>query len=159
MPRDRRLTATGKDTGSARVSDSGPRKRITPANVLVVVVGLSLIALIWVAVALVPSVGAAEARALLAEHPDSVLLLDVRPAAKAASDPVPGALSIPYADLRAMKRAAELPSALLGKRILVICETGRMAVPAVRRLRTLGIRGARRIAGGLRTWRTAEDNL
>jgi rhodanese-related sulfurtransferase len=141
MPRDRIPTATGKDT------------------VLIFLAGLSLIAFFWAAVALVPGVGAAEARALLAEHPDSVLLLDVRPAAKAASDPVPGALSIPYADLRAMKRADELPSALLGKRILVICETGRTAVPAVRRLRTLGIRGARRIAGGLRAWRTAEDNF
>lgn len=95
---------------------------------------------------------------MFAEDPDAVLLLDVRPAAKAASEPIPGALSVPYAALRATKTEAELPSALLGKRILVICETGRMAVPAVRRLRTLGIRGSLRVAGGLRAWRTAEDN-
>ena len=154
---DRMLAATDKDPGSARDPDAGPRKRITPAKVLAVLAGLSLIALYWAAVARVPSIGAAEARALLAEHPDSVLLLDVRPAAKSASDPVPGALSVPYADLRVMKKAAELPSALRGERVLVICETGRMAVPAVRRLRALGIRGARRVTGGLKAWRTAEE--
>lgn len=128
-------------------------KRNRPAYILIALAGLSLIVLLWAAVTHVPSLGAPEARALLADHPDAVLLLDVRPAARAAADPVPGALSVPYAALRALKTAAALPPILTGKRILVICETGRMAGPAVRRLRALGFRDARRIAGGLRAWR------
>jgi rhodanese-related sulfurtransferase len=128
-------------------------------NVLALLAGLLPIALYWMVVAREPSVSVAEARAQLAQTQTPVLLLDVRPAARSAANPIPGAVNVPLDTLRAMTSAAELPPGASGKRVLVICDTGFKSAPAVRRLRALGLRDAWRISGGAEAWQVYGDGL
>ena len=134
-----------------------PRRKIVFGNALAMLLGLLPIALFWVSIGRVPSVGVDEARAELARSPSSVLLLDVRSAARSAVRPLPGAVNVPFETLRTMTSAAELPAGVSDKRLLVICDAGLKAAPAVRRLRALGLTDVRRVSGGWESWQARGD--
>ncbi len=80
-----------------------------------------------------------------------VTVLDVRPAAEYAAGHIPGAVSIPIAELE--QRLAELPP---GAEVAAYCRGPYcvFAHDAVRLLRANG-RAARRLAGGMPEWRLA----
>jgi rhodanese-related sulfurtransferase/DNA-binding transcriptional ArsR family regulator len=80
-----------------------------------------------------------------------VTVLDVRPAAEYAAGHIPGAVSIPLAELG--RRLAELPA---GTEVVAYCRGPYcvLAHDAVRLLRASG-RAARRLAGGMPEWRLA----
>ncbi len=138
-------------------ANTASRPKFVLWNAVALLAGLIPVAIYWAAVGRVPGVGVAEARAELARDPSSVLLLDVRPAARSAAKPIPGAVNVPWPELRGMTTAAELPEGVAGKRVLVICDSGIKAAPAVRRLRALGLTGARRVSGGMEAWQAYGD--
>ncbi len=80
-----------------------------------------------------------------------IIVLDVRPAAEYAAGHIPGAVSIPVAELA--ERLAELPA---GAEFAAYCRGPYcvFAHEAVRLLRASG-RSARRLAGGMPEWRLA----
>lgn len=80
---------------------------------------------------------------------DDVLVLDVRPEDEYASGHIPGALSIPAADLQ--RRLTELPR---DREVVAYCRGPYcvLALQAVKALRSAGYR-ARRMEGGLPDWR------
>jgi rhodanese-related sulfurtransferase len=82
---------------------------------------------------------------------DSVLVLDVRPAAEHAAGHLPGAVSIPIGELR--RRLAELPG---DREIVAYCRGPycSFAHEAVAELREAGFQ-ARRLEGGLPEWAAA----
>src|SRR6266545_4340854 len=90
------------------------------------------------------------ARRLQAGEP--LVVVDVRPAAEHAAGHVPGAVSIPLADLR--RRLAELPA---DREIVAYCRGPycAFAPEAVRLLRSEGF-AARRLEDGLPEWVAAE---
>jgi rhodanese-related sulfurtransferase len=141
----------------AEAPNSASRPKFVLWNAVALLAGLIPVAIYWAAVGRVPSVGVAEAQAELARDPSSVLLLDVRPAARSAARPIPGAVNVPWPALRGMATAADLPEGFAGKRVLVICDSGIKAAPAVRRLRALGLTGARRVSGGMEAWQAYGD--
>ena len=138
-------------------SSMAPRRKIILWNILAPLLGLVPIALFWMSIGRVASVGADAARADLAQNPSTVVLLDVRAAERSAAKPIPGAVTVPLETLQAMTGAAELPAGVSGKRLLVICDTGRKAALAVRRLRAWGLSDAWRISGGLESWQARGD--
>lgn len=156
-PSDRPFTPPRDNLDLAPASTTASRGKTALANVLALLAGLLPIALYWIYVAREPTVSVAEARAQLSQTQTPVLLLDVRPAARSAANPIPGAVNLPFDTLRAMTNAAELPAGVRGKRLLVICDTGIKSAPAVRRLRALGLRDARRISGGAEAWQVYGD--
>jgi rhodanese-related sulfurtransferase len=82
---------------------------------------------------------------------DDLVVLDVRPAAEYAAGHLPGAVSIPLAELR--RRLAELPA---GREIVAYCRGPYCAFAheAVAVLREAGVR-ARRLEDGLPDWEAA----
>lgn len=128
------------------------RRTIVLWNAIAVLTGLLPILLYWLVFAREPSVSVAEAHAQLAQTNPPSLLLDARPAAACASNPLPGAVNVPFDALHAMTNALQLPPAVSGRRLLVICETGLSGALAVRRLRAMGWPEARNVSGGVEAW-------
>ena len=156
-PGDRPSKGSRAGPDIAPVPNAPLLNRVLLSNLLALLAGLLPIVLYWAHVGREPSVSVAEARAALAQTPASVLVMDIRPAATSAARPIPGAVSIPFDTLLTMTSAAELPPGVSGKRLLVICETGIKAAAAVRWLRGLGLRDAKRVSGGMESWQAYGD--
>jgi rhodanese-related sulfurtransferase len=97
----------------------------------------------------VPDVAIDEAPRWLREHADA-LVLDVREPHEYAAGHVPGALSIPQADLAL--RLEELPRE---RELLVVCESGRRSLAAAKFLKQVGFSKVSNLAGGTSAWRNA----
>jgi rhodanese-related sulfurtransferase len=97
--------------------------------------------------------GAAELRRRLRNG--TVTLLDVRPADEFGAGHIPGARSVPLADLE--RRLAEIPR---NREVVAYCR-GPYCVLAVRAVERLARHGfaARRFAGGVREWRRAGHSV
>ena len=94
-------------------------------------------------------VGIDEAPRWLREHTHA-LVLDVREPHEYAAGHVPGALSIPQADLAL--RLEELPRE---RELLVVCESGRRSLAAAKFLKQVGFSKVSNLAGGTSAWRNA----
>lgn len=107
--------------------------------------------LFWLIFARVPSVSVPEAKQLLDRGPSAAMLVDIRPAADYASNHMAGAVSLPRATISSLKSPRDLPGALLGPQVLVVCEVGLSSALAAAKLRALGV-DARGVRGGLVAW-------
>jgi rhodanese-related sulfurtransferase len=91
-------------------------------------------------------------KALLAEKPNSVVLLDVREPEEHAEDRLEGCVLIPLGDL--MSRASlDLDP---DSDIVVYCAHGVRSMHAIMGLRTLGFERIRSLEGGLCAYREAD---
>ena len=97
----------------------------------------------------VPSVSAATAPGWLDEHRQA-LVLDVREPAEYVTGHVPGAVSIPQADLAT--RLAEVPR---DRDLLVVCAGGSRSLRAAHFLRQVGFERVTNLEGGTNAWRAA----
>jgi glyoxylase-like metal-dependent hydrolase (beta-lactamase superfamily II)/rhodanese-related sulfurtransferase len=93
----------------------------------------------------VPEVAAADC-----ELPPDAMLLDVREAAEYARGCVPGAVSLPQADLAT--RLAELPR---DRAIVTICRSGARSLRSAQFLAQMGFANVTSVAGGTSAWRKA----
>jgi glyoxylase-like metal-dependent hydrolase (beta-lactamase superfamily II)/rhodanese-related sulfurtransferase len=93
----------------------------------------------------VPEVAAADF-----ELPPNALLLDVREPAEYARGRVPGAVSLPQADLAT--RLDELPR---GRAIVTICRSGARSLRSAQFLAQMGFSDVTSVAGGTSAWRRA----
>jgi hydroxyacylglutathione hydrolase len=101
----------------------------------------------------VPSISAPEARDWLREHAQA-LVVDVREPSEYVDGHVPGAVSIPQADLAT--RLGELPR---DRELLVVCASGNRSLRAASFLRQLGFEQVTNLAGGTSGWREAGHPL
>lgn len=81
------------------------------------------------------------------EAGEVVVIVDVRPAGRAAGDSLPGARRLPLAELPA--RWQELAQA---DEIVCACDDGRASLEAARLLRARGLINATRLEGGIAAW-------
>jgi rhodanese-related sulfurtransferase len=96
----------------------------------------------------VPSVGVGKATEWLNKH--HALVIDVREPWEYAEGHIPGALSIPQAELAS--RLAELPKE---RAALVACATGNRSLRAAGFLKAVGYDRAANLAGGTDGWKEA----
>jgi hydroxyacylglutathione hydrolase len=101
----------------------------------------------------VPSVSPAEAREWLRQHAQA-LVVDVREPGEYASGHVPGAVSVPQADLAT--RLKELPR---DRELLVVCAGGNRSLRAAHFLRQVGFEQVINLDGGTNGWREAGHPL
>jgi rhodanese-related sulfurtransferase len=101
----------------------------------------------------VPSVSAPAARDWLREHAQA-LVVDVREPSEYVGGHVPGAVSIPQADLAT--RLGELPR---DRELLVVCAGGNRSLRAATFLRQVGFEQVTNLAGGTNGWREAGHPL
>jgi hydroxyacylglutathione hydrolase len=101
----------------------------------------------------VPSVSPADARAWLGQHAEAVVL-DVREPSEYSAGHVPGAVSIPQADLAT--RLDEVPRE---GELLVVCAGGTRSMRAAHFLRQVGFERVTNLAGGTNGWREAGHPL
>lgn len=88
-------------------------------------------------------------RKILAEKPDSVVLLDVREPEEYAEDHLPGCKLIPLGDLMARAHLELDPDS----DIVVYCAHGVRSMHALRGLQSLGYERLRSLEGGLCAYR------
>jgi glyoxylase-like metal-dependent hydrolase (beta-lactamase superfamily II)/rhodanese-related sulfurtransferase len=100
-----------------------------------------------------PSVSAADARAWLEQHAQA-LVVDVREPSEYAAGHVPGARSLPQAELAT--RLDELPR---DRELVVVCAAGTRSVRAASFLRQAGFERVVNLAGGTNGWRAAGHPL
>jgi glyoxylase-like metal-dependent hydrolase (beta-lactamase superfamily II)/rhodanese-related sulfurtransferase len=96
----------------------------------------------------VPDVGVADAAGWIKQS--GALVVDVREPGEYAAGHLPGAVSIPQADLAL--RLDELPR---DREVLVVCEGGTRSVRAARFLKQTGFVSVTNLAGGTSAWRNA----
>jgi rhodanese-related sulfurtransferase len=96
----------------------------------------------------VPSIDPEAAPAWLRQT--HALVLDVREPAEYAAGHVPGALSLPQADLAS--RLAEIPRE---RELLVVCQGGTRSVRAARFLKQVGYPKVTNLSGGTAGWKAA----
>jgi glyoxylase-like metal-dependent hydrolase (beta-lactamase superfamily II)/rhodanese-related sulfurtransferase len=97
----------------------------------------------------VPSVAVEEALSWLQKH-ELALVLDVREPWEYAAGHVPGAVSLPQADL-----ALHLDKVAKDRDVLVVCESGNRSLRASGFLRDVGYERVTNLAGGTGGWRQA----
>jgi rhodanese-related sulfurtransferase len=98
-----------------------------------------------------PAIHEVEPACLLADYSrGDLLLVDVREPDEYADEHVPGALLLPLSRFD----AAALPAAP-GKRLALLCLTGKRSAEAGRRLAATGLTGIEHVRGGLLAWKAA----
>ena len=91
------------------------------------------------------------AKAILTADAGAVLV-DVREPKPYAQQHVQGAVNWPLAQIMSLDSADEVPTGLKGKRLVLICASGRMTAVAARKLRRLGLAGTVHVRGGIQAW-------
>lgn len=126
---------------------------LRPLVVSLILVGLVLPPLIyWLAVGRLPTVTAEEAKALLASPGTPARLVDVRPATVYAEKHLEGVDNWPYDQIVAAMSVDQVPAALRGRPLLLLCDSGILSALATRHLRALGIAEATNVDGGMQAW-------
>ncbi len=94
-----------------------------------------------------------QARQMLAAG--TAVLVDLRPAAPASATDLDGAIRWPLTSVLQSRTPADLPSALRGRKLLLLCPGGINNVRAALHLRHIGVADAFAIRGGLQDWLAA----
>jgi len=99
----------------------------------------------------VPGVEPEEAAGMLGPG-SSAVLVDVRPAEAYAAGHIDGAQSWPYDRIEAASVAEDVPEALRGKDLLLICDGGILSAFAAARLEGIGGVRVWNVRGGMQVW-------
>ena len=99
-----------------------------------------------------PGLSSDEALLRLNEVGSRAVLVDVRSAQEFAQQHVVGAYHLPLIEIASLRDAADLPTALQGKELLLICESGVRSAQAARSLQALGFYRVYSIRGGMQSW-------
>lgn len=100
----------------------------------------------------VPTVTPDQAKAVLRESGGSAVLVDVRGGEAFAAGHIDRALNWPLDAVLAARTAADVPPALQGKTLLVVCHVGVASSLAARHLLRQGIAEAVNVRGGIQEW-------
>jgi glyoxylase-like metal-dependent hydrolase (beta-lactamase superfamily II)/rhodanese-related sulfurtransferase len=114
--------------------------------------GKTVAQLLAEAAAVVPFMSLEELRARTEAHDDELVILDVRERDAYIGGHVPGARLLPRGQLE-LRVNEELPDPT--RRILTVCEFGRVSTLAAATLRLLGFQRAIALDGGMKAWREA----
>ena len=94
-----------------------------------------------------------QAQAMLADK--TAVLVDTDPAAPAATADLKDAIPWPLASILATRTAEDVPPALRGQTLLLLCPGGINSARAALHLRSIGVRDVFAIRGGLQDWLAA----
>lgn len=118
-----------------------------------VLAGLVLpLVLYWLTVGRVPSVTPTEAKSLIAAPSSNAKLVDVRPTSAYAEKHLDGTENWPYERIIAVFTPDQVPAALRGRRLLLLCDSGILSGLATRHLRATGVTDAANVDGGMQAW-------
>lgn len=109
----------------------------------------------WWVIGRAPSVTPEEARRELATDPAGAMLVDIRLPAAFAQEHVASATNWPWEEVRRAASARDLPAALQGKRLLLLCQNGIRSGPAARHLQSIGALDVRAVRDGMCGWISA----
>lgn len=118
--------------------------------------GKTVAQLLAEAAAVVPFMSLAELKARTDARDDELVILDVREREAYVAGHVPGARLLPRGQLE-LRVNEELPDPT--RRILTVCEFGRVSTLAAATLRQLGFQRAIALDGGMKAWREAGNPL
>ncbi len=123
----------------------------TLAAILAVFLGLLPLGLYGFVLGSVPQVHANEAIEMLEAPNTGAVLVDVRPEPAYLERRIAGSISLPLAQIQALGAAKDMPPALQGKTLLLVCDAGVLSAQAARHLRRLG-ESAYSVRGGMQDW-------
>lgn len=113
--------------------------------------------LYWLLVGRLPNMDPIAASDLLRSAGAETVLVDVRDQIEFRAAHLDGAESLPLSQISSMATFDELPSAIRGKPLLLICNGGVSSAQATARLRALGLADAWNVTGGLQSWIAAAE--
>jgi rhodanese-related sulfurtransferase len=132
-------------------------------NIIVLASGLAVLGLLpgvlyHAAFGGVSHITPGEAKQMLVDRPESVRLVDVRPAEEFAKSHLRGAVGWPSSEILLLDSRNGVPGPLQGKTLLLICQAGSRSVQAARRLRALGLTDVFNVREGLVRWIADAEN-
>lgn len=125
---------------------------------IVVLTGLIPLVIYWVVLGSAPTIPPAEALGSLAKEIDLAALVDVRLEGKYLEKHINGSLSLPLAQIMEIDSQGDLPQAMRGKTLFLVCDVGLLSAQAARHLTGLGI-SAFSVRGGMLDWGRAWPQL
>jgi len=129
-----------------------PRGAWVFAVLLAVLGGVFPPVLYWLVFDRVPEVLPEEAAAMLAEADSQAVLVDVRSAERFRASHIEGAVSWPWGQI-AKAKASDLPPALRGRTLLLLCNAGMESATALKALRRAGLENPMfSVRGGMQLW-------
>jgi rhodanese-related sulfurtransferase len=127
------------------------RTSVVVAAMVFIGVVLPLVAY-WALFGRIPTVTPQEAKQLLCEEGANAALVDVRPAERFSAGHIEGAVNWPLQEIRAANDKGQLPAALRGKTLLMLCDVGMASRLAVWDLQRIGVERATNVRGGIQEW-------
>jgi rhodanese-related sulfurtransferase len=106
----------------------------------------------WLFVGRAPSISPAEASTLVSADDSPYVLVDVRTPSAYAEASIQESVPLPYAQIRDLADAADLPRSLLGRSLVLLCDGGVLSARAALNLRALGVSEVLSVRGGLQAW-------
>ena len=128
-----------------------------PATLVALVIGLAVflgllpLGLYLIVLGSAPTIDSTAALEILSRANSPAALVDVRPAPVYQERHIVGALSLPLAQILELDAADDLPTALQGRTLLLVCDSGLLSAQAARHLSQLGVI-AYSVRGGLQDW-------
>jgi phage shock protein E len=123
------------------------------AVVLLAIAGaLPLVVGYWIVLGPAPTVTVDAAKTVLSSPDTSAVLVDVRSPDEFAERHIDAAVNWPHDRVLALAAAEQVPDALRGKRLLLICQGGIQSSLAAQHLRRNGVRNVESVEGGMQAW-------
>jgi rhodanese-related sulfurtransferase len=133
------------------------RRSTTAIAILIAIGALLPPVLYWVAIGRIPNMDPIAASDYIRAAPADTLLVDVRDPIEFRAAHLEGAASLPASQIASLATIGDLPPALTGTRLLLICNGGVSSAQAAARLRALGLADAWNVTGGLQSWIAAGE--
>ena len=133
------------------------RRSTTPIAILIAIGALLPPVLYWVAIGRIPNMDPIAASDYIRAAPAHTVLVDVRDPIEFRAAHLEGAASLPVSQIASLATINDLPPALTGTRLLLICNGGMASADATSRLRSLGVADAWNVTGGLQRWIAAAE--
>ena len=89
---------------------------------------------------------------MLSDPKENAVLVDVRPKADFEQDHIDAALNWPLEEIRSIDSIESLPKQMVGKRLLLICQSGVTSAFAARKLHDFPSLVAMNVEGGMQAW-------
>jgi rhodanese-related sulfurtransferase len=106
----------------------------------------------WLLVGRVQNISPDEAKAMLADPAQDALLVDVRPAEDYLHGHIDAAQNWPFDKILSIESEKYIPSQFVGKRLLLICQSGISSAIAARKLQQYQLLDVKNVQGGMQAW-------